>query len=63
MFIDRVQRMPELLDSIHPTGPGHLGYADTEPGICVPLDRILQRYPLSFPTYSGILMRAAYRAV
>jgi hypothetical protein len=27
MFVDRVQRMPELLDSIHPTGPGHLGYA------------------------------------
>ena len=23
---ERLQRMPELLDSIHPTGPGHLGY-------------------------------------
>jgi hypothetical protein len=25
---DRVRRMPELLESIHPTGPGHLGVAD-----------------------------------
>src|SRR5271163_847484 len=25
---ERVQRMPELRDSIHPTGPGHLGYAE-----------------------------------
>ncbi len=25
---ERVQRMPELLNSIHPTGPGHLGVAD-----------------------------------
>jgi hypothetical protein len=25
---ERWQRMPELRDSIHPTGPGHLGYAD-----------------------------------
>ena len=25
---ERVQRMPELLKSIHPTGPAHLGYAD-----------------------------------
>jgi len=24
----RVQRMPELLESIHPTGPGHLGVAE-----------------------------------
>jgi hypothetical protein len=23
---ERMQRMPELLESIHPTGPGHLGY-------------------------------------
>jgi hypothetical protein len=23
---ERLQRMPELLESIHPTGPGHLGY-------------------------------------
>ena len=25
---ERMRRMPELLQSIHPTGPGHLGYAD-----------------------------------
>ena len=24
---ERLRRMPELLESIHPTGPGHLGYA------------------------------------
>src|SRR5262245_52540637 len=27
-FTDRVRRMPELLQSIHPTGPGHRGYGD-----------------------------------
>ncbi|MBV8809309.1 MAG: glucosidase, partial [Acidobacteriaceae bacterium] len=26
VFRERLQRMPELLESIHPTGPGHLGY-------------------------------------
>ena len=26
VLLERVQRMPELLQSIHPTGPGHLGY-------------------------------------
>jgi hypothetical protein len=25
-FLDRLKRMPELLDSVHATGPGHLGY-------------------------------------
>ncbi|MGB7439398.1 MAG: hypothetical protein WBR26_04560 [Candidatus Acidiferrum sp.] len=25
---ERLQRMPELRESIHPTGPGHLGYAE-----------------------------------
>jgi len=25
---ERLRRMPELRESIHPTGPGHLGYAD-----------------------------------
>jgi hypothetical protein len=25
---ERVERMPELLDSIHPTGPGHRGHGD-----------------------------------
>jgi hypothetical protein len=28
IFGERLQRMPELLESIHPTGPGHLGYGD-----------------------------------
>ena len=27
-FTERVRRMPELLQSIHPTGPGHRGYGD-----------------------------------
>ena len=27
-MLDRLQRMPELLESIHPTGPGHLGVAE-----------------------------------
>jgi hypothetical protein len=27
-FTDRVRRMPELLQAIHPTGPGHWGYGD-----------------------------------
>jgi len=26
-LVERLQRMPELRNSIHPTGPGHLGYA------------------------------------
>jgi len=25
---ERVELMPDLMESIHPTGPGHLGYAD-----------------------------------
>src|SRR5204862_5635610 len=27
-MVERVRRMPELLESIHPTGPGHLGVAE-----------------------------------
>ena len=27
-MLDRLRRMPELLNSIHPTGPGHLGVAE-----------------------------------
>ncbi len=43
---ERLQRMPELMESIHPTGPGHFGYA--ERGIAalvnpVRLRRILTR--------------------
>jgi hypothetical protein len=26
VFMERLRRMPELIESIHPTGPGHLGY-------------------------------------
>jgi hypothetical protein len=28
ILMKRLRRMPELLESIHPTGPGHLGYAE-----------------------------------
>jgi hypothetical protein len=28
MFTQRLQRMPELRDSFHPTGPGHYGYGE-----------------------------------
>jgi Glycosyl hydrolase family 63 C-terminal domain len=28
ILTERLQRTPELLESIHPTGPGHLGYAE-----------------------------------
>jgi hypothetical protein len=28
MLRERLERMPELRESIHPTGPGHLGYAE-----------------------------------
>ena len=27
-YIDRLKQMPELLDSIHPTGPGHFGVGE-----------------------------------
>ena len=29
---ERYQRMPELRESIHPTGPGHFGYARARHG-------------------------------
>ena len=29
VMFDRIRRMPELFESIHPTGPGHLGVAET----------------------------------
>jgi hypothetical protein len=46
ILTERLRRMPELRESIHPTGPGHLGYA--ERGIAalvnpVRLRRILSR--------------------
>src|SRR5262249_12686013 len=28
ILLERLRRMPELLESIHPTGPGHLGYGE-----------------------------------
>jgi hypothetical protein len=28
LLMERLRRMPELREGIHPTGPGHLGYAD-----------------------------------
>jgi Glycosyl hydrolase family 63 C-terminal domain len=28
MIMERLRQMPELLESIHPTGPGHMGVAD-----------------------------------
>jgi hypothetical protein len=28
IMLERLRRMPELLDSIHATGPGHLGYGE-----------------------------------
>jgi len=28
LFSERLQRMPQLLKGIHPTGPGHLGYGE-----------------------------------
>jgi Mannosylglycerate hydrolase MGH1-like glycoside hydrolase domain len=27
-FQERIRRMPELVESLHPTGPGHFGYGD-----------------------------------
>jgi len=43
---DRAKRMPELLRSIHPTGPGHLGYGERGIAALVNrerLERILSR--------------------
>ncbi|WP_051979748.1 MGH1-like glycoside hydrolase domain-containing protein [Edaphobacter aggregans] len=37
---ERLQRMPELRDSIHPTGPGHLGYAERGIAALVNPDRL-----------------------
>jgi hypothetical protein len=28
VLAERLRRMPELLENVHPTGPGHLGYAE-----------------------------------
>jgi hypothetical protein len=28
VFMERLRRMPDLIENVHPTGPGHLGYAE-----------------------------------
>jgi hypothetical protein len=40
IMFERMQRMPELLQSIHPTGPGHLGYAERGIAALVNPDRL-----------------------
>jgi hypothetical protein len=37
---ERLRRMPELLDSIHPAGPGHLAYAERGIAALVNPDRL-----------------------
>jgi hypothetical protein len=37
---ERLQRMPELLESVHPTGPGHFGYAERGIAALVNPDRL-----------------------
>jgi hypothetical protein len=40
ILAERLQRMPELLKSIHPTGPGHFGYAKRGIAALVNPDRL-----------------------
>jgi hypothetical protein len=40
IMFERLQRMPELRESIHPTGPGHLGYAERGISALVNPDRL-----------------------
>ena len=40
VLVERLRRMPELLESIHPTGPGHLGYAGRGIAALVNPDRL-----------------------
>ena len=40
ILYERLRRMPELLDSIHPTGPGHLGYAERGIAALINTDRL-----------------------
>ena len=40
VFAERVRRMPELMENIHPTGPGHLGYAERGIAAVVNPDRL-----------------------
>jgi hypothetical protein len=39
-FKERLRRMPELLDNVHPTGPGHFGVAERGIGALVNPDRL-----------------------
>jgi hypothetical protein len=40
VFAERLRRMPELMENIHPTGPGHLGYAERGIAAVVNPDRL-----------------------
>ena len=40
ILLERLQRMPELRESIHPTGPGHLGFAGRGIAALVNPDRL-----------------------
>src|SRR5271155_3477877 len=40
ILVERLQRMPELRDSIHPTGLGHMGYAERGIAALVNPDRL-----------------------
>jgi hypothetical protein len=40
IFLERMRRMPELLESIHPAGPGHRGVADRGVFALVNADRL-----------------------
>ncbi len=40
VMAERLRRMPELMDNIHPTGPGHLGYAERGIAAVVNPDRL-----------------------
>ena len=40
VMAERLRRMPELMENIHPTGPGHLGYAERGIAAVVNPDRL-----------------------
>ena len=40
IMAERLRRMPELIESIHPTGPGHLGYGERGIAALVNPDRL-----------------------
>jgi hypothetical protein len=64
---ERLRRMPELLESIHPTGPGHLGYGERGIAALVNpqrLRRILSRMldENEFLSHYGIRALSRYHA-